>query len=312
MAIDTKPVEYIKRTRRYYQALGYGKPYDWAHFDVVPFTLPSKPVSECTVGIVSTAAPYHPNKGNQDPGAPYNAAAKFYSVYRLPVNPKPDLRISHVAIDRDHTTAEDQNSYLPLIALEAAWQQGRIGGLAKHVYGLPTNRSQLHTINVDCQDLLNLVREDGIDIVLLVPNCPVCHQSVSLAARTLEEAGILTVVLGCAKDIIEHVGVPRFLFSDFPLGNAAGIPNDTHCQQGLIDAALNLIETAITPRTTTQSHYKWPGNEQWKADYANSDRLSKEEILVKRAAFDAAKAEAKTSRHSKNTRSKSDSRPNGL
>ena len=34
--------------------------------------------------------------------------------------------------------------------------------------------------------------------------------------------GIPTVVMGCAKDIVEHCGVPRFLFSDFPLGNAAG------------------------------------------------------------------------------------------
>ena len=296
MTYDTEPVEYIRRTRRYYQALGYGKPYAWAHFESVPFTLPTKPTSECTVGIVSTAAPFNPAKGDQGPGAPYNASAKFFSVYRLPVNPKPDLRISHIAIDRDHTTAEDPGSYLPLEALEAAWQRGRIGNLAKHVFGLPTNRSQTKTINVDCQDLLKLVKEDRIDIIILVPNCPVCHQSISLAARTLEEAGVLTVILGCAKDIIEHAGVPRFLFSDFPLGNAAGIPGDIHCQQGLINAALELVETANAPRTTVQSPYKWPGAKQWKTDYSNPDRLSEEEIRSKRAAFDAAKAEAKSSR----------------
>ena len=53
-----------------------------------------------------------------------------------------------------------------------------------------------------------------------------CHQTVSLAARHLEENGIATVVMGCAKDIVEYCGVPRFLFSDFPLGNAAGRPTD--------------------------------------------------------------------------------------
>jgi len=40
----------------------------------------------------------------------------------------------------------------------------------------------------------------------------VCHQTVSLVARHLETNGIPTVVLGCAKDIVEHCGVPRFLF----------------------------------------------------------------------------------------------------
>ena len=291
---DTEPVEYIKRTRRYYQALGYETPYQWAHFESVPFTHPNKPISECTVGIVSTAAPFDPEKGDQGPGAVYNAAAKFYSVYRLPIDPKPDLRISHIAIDRDHTTAEDVNSYFPLEALQAAWQQGRVGELASHVYGLPTNRSHTKTINIDCQNLLEFVQKDRVDVALLVANCPVCHQSVSLAARTLEEAGVLTVILGCAKDIVEHVGVPRFLFSDFPLGNAAGIPGDIHCQQGVLDAALSLLETAKAPRTTVQSSYQWPGDDQWKNDYSNPDHLTAEEIRYKRAEFESAKAKAKS------------------
>jgi len=296
MESDSKPIEYIKRTRRYYQALGYETPYNWAKFDSVPFTLPRKPLPDCTVGIVSTAAPYHPDKGDQSPGAPYNAAAKFFSVYRVPILPKPDLRISHVGIDRDNTTAEDMASYLPLDALENAKQQGRIGQLANHVFGLPTNRSQANTIKVDCPALLKFAQEDDVDIVVLAPNCPVCHQSVSLAARTLEEAEIATVVLGCAKDIVERVGVPRLLFSDFPLGNAAGIPGDIDCQQGIINAALEMIETATAPRTTHQSTYTWPGTAQWKMDYSNPDKLTEQEILLRRATFDADKAKAKSVR----------------
>ena len=73
-------------------------------------------------------------------------------------------------------------------------------------------------------------RDDGVDAAILVANCPVCHQSIALTARALEEAGIATVVMGCAKDIVEHVGVPRLLFSDFPLGNAAGRPRDQESQ----------------------------------------------------------------------------------
>lgn len=293
MAFDSKPLAYIERTRRYYQALGYGNPYRWAHFDSVPFTVPAKPVSEFTAGIVTTAAPYQPDKGDQGPGAPYNASAKFFKVYRLPIHPVPDLRISHIGIDRDHTTAEDPGSYLPLAALQNASRQGHIKAIAEHVYGLPTNRSQAQT-QLDCQKLLGFVKEDDIDLIVLVPNCPVCHQSVSLAARTLEEAGVLTVIMGCAKDIVEQVGVPRFLFSDFPLGNAAGIPNDIPCQQALITAALSLITSATAPRTTIQSPYQWPGDNQWKADYSNPDKLSSEEIRLRREAFDEAKTVVKS------------------
>ena len=78
------------------------------------------------------------------------------------------------------------------------------------------------TLEIDCPEIVARCKADGVDAAILVANCPVCHQSVSLAARALEAAGIATVVMGCAKDIVEHVGVPRLLFSDFPLGNRGG------------------------------------------------------------------------------------------
>jgi len=58
-----------------------------------------------SVTIITTAAPFQPGQGDQGPGAPYNAAAKFYRVYSGATEGKPDLRISHVAIDRKQTTA---------------------------------------------------------------------------------------------------------------------------------------------------------------------------------------------------------------
>src|SRR5207248_2345336 len=83
--------------------------------------------------------------------------------------------------------------------------------------GAPTNRSHRVTIETDAPEILARCRADRVDAVVLVPNCPVCHQTVSLVARHLEAGGISTVVMGCAKDIVEHAAVPRFLFSDFPL-----------------------------------------------------------------------------------------------
>jgi len=85
----------------------------------------------------------------------------------------------------------------------------------------------------------------------------VCHQTVSLAARLLEENGIATVVMGCAKDIVEFVGVPRLLFSDFPLGNAAGRPNDPQSQAFTLELALRLLESAPAARSTVQSPLRW-------------------------------------------------------
>src|SRR5215471_15908600 len=101
------PIPYLRRIREYYQALGYGAPYEWAHYVDVPFQPLAKALSESRIALIVTAAPYQSDKGDQGPGAPYNAAAKFYTVYSRDSGEEHDLRIAHVAIDRKHTTAED-------------------------------------------------------------------------------------------------------------------------------------------------------------------------------------------------------------
>ena len=120
-----------------------------------------------------------------------------------------------------------------------------------------------------------------------------CHQTVSLAARHLEAKGIPTVIMGCAKDIVEHVGVPRFLFSDFPLGNPAGRPHDPESQMLTLELALRVLESAPAPRTTVENPLRWSDNPDWKLDFSNIARLSPEEIARRRAEFDRQKEIAK-------------------
>lgn len=294
--MSSEPIAYIDRTRAYYLALGYDNPYRWAQFDDVPFTAMQAPLAELTLAIVTTAALFQPGKGDQGPGAAYNADAKFYQVYEAPIDPAPDLRISHIAYDRDHTMAEDRASYFPLEVMLEAQKNGRIGRLAEVFFGLPTNRSQRVTMETDCPDLLQRLQHHAVDAVVLVPNCPVCHQSVALAARHLEAAGIMTVIMGCARDIVEEAGVPRFVFSDLPLGNSAGCPHDPDSQQQVMALALTALEEAAAPRHTVVSPLAWPGDPNWKESYSNPARLTAEEIAAKKAAFDAAKKTAKAKR----------------
>ena len=204
-----------------------------------------------------------------------------------------DLRISHVAIDRKHTTAEDQASYFPL----AGPAPRRRGGPHRPARAaLPRRADQpqpAHDARCRCAGDPGSLQADAVDAAILVANCPVCHQTVALVARLLERSGIATVVMGCAKDIVERAGVPRLLFSDFPLGNAAGRPNDLASQDFTLELALRLLESAPAPRTTVQSPLRWSDDPDWKLDYCNVDRLTPEEIGRRRAEFDEAKRQAK-------------------
>ena len=291
--LHDSPVPYMLRTRTYYQALGYTTPYRWAQYTEVPFAALPKPLSECRVALITTAAPYQPDKGDQGPGAPYNSAAKFYKVYSLSTEGEPDVRISHVGIDRKHTTAEDPNTWLPLAQMKRAAAEGRIGSVAPRFHGAPTNRSHRTTLDQDCPELLARLREDAVDAAILAANCPVCHQTIALSARHLEAGGLPTVVMGCAKDIVEHAGVARFLFSDFPLGNAAGRPHDVASQAKTLDLALDVLESARGPRTTVQSPLRWSDDPDWKLDFCNVERIPPEELARLRQSFDEQKEIAK-------------------
>lgn len=203
LAEDDAPIAYLQRTREWYLALGYGNPYQYAHFQGVPFQRLRKPLADCVVTLVTTAAPYQADKGPQGPGAPYNAAAKFFVPYTGDTASDHDVRIAHVAIDRMHTSMQDPNTWFPLPLLRRHAAEGRLV-LAPRFHGAPTNRSQRHTMDIDIPLVLQRCQEDGVDAAVLVANCPVCHQTLGLTARALEAAGIATVLLGCARDIVEH------------------------------------------------------------------------------------------------------------
>ncbi len=123
-----------------------------------------------------------------------------------------------------------------------------------------------------------------------------CHQTVSLIARHLEANGVPTVIMGCAKDLVEYCGAPRFLFSDFPLGNAAGKPNNPDSQAFTLELAMKVLETAPGPRTTVQSPLRWNADGRWKLDFSNIDQETPEELAARKKAFDEVKEVAKKRR----------------
>lgn len=161
-------VSYMERSRDYYLALGYPKPYEWAHLAEVPFTPLPKPLDQATVTVITTAAPITPDKGDQGPGAAMNPAAAFPEVYSAPTDDPPELGISHLHYDRIHAPAVDQRAFMPLAALAEAAAAGRIGALAPRFHGVPTRYSHRLSLRKDGPELLQKLREDGADAAILM------------------------------------------------------------------------------------------------------------------------------------------------
>jgi hypothetical protein len=157
-------VSYIDRTREYYAAQGYERPYAWARYAEVPFARLEKPLSESRVTVVTTASAFVGQEAKE------GVLRGSKEVWSGETAQSPErLYTDDLAWDKQTTHTDDVDSFLPLTHLRAAAKAGRIGSLAPRFHGVPTDYSQRRTLEQDAPEILARCREDDVDVALLVP-----------------------------------------------------------------------------------------------------------------------------------------------
>ena len=147
-------VSYIDKSRDYYAAQGYDRPYRWAVHEDAPFTTLTRGLNGVTVGIVTTAA-----RTLEDQRGPFAE----------PTQPTPaSMETSHLSWHKTATHTDDLGSFLPIEHLTALAEAGEIGALSERFYGLPTNYSHRRTVAWS-ERIVEWAHEDGVDLMLLVP-----------------------------------------------------------------------------------------------------------------------------------------------
>ena len=159
-----KFVSYIDRTREYYGAQGYEKPYAWARNTQAPFAPLAKPLAQSRVALVTTASPWREE-------APVDGVLRGSKQVWSGETATPPERLftDDLSWDKEATHTRDVESFLPIRRLQELEARGRIGSLAPRFHGVPTDYSQRRTIEQDAPEILARCREDGVDVALLVP-----------------------------------------------------------------------------------------------------------------------------------------------
>lgn len=221
-----------------------GESYPFVKNKRAPFTPARRALPMLNLALISSAGVYIDGTDPFDLSAP----GGDLNFREIPIEVEAaDFRFAAKGYDPT-AVQQDLNVQVPLERLMEFEVNGVIGQLNPVFWsfsGFITDAARLAAEMLP--KLIERVKRYEVQAALLIPASHLCHQSVSLAARALEQAGLPTMTLAVVKDVIESVRPPRAAFYEGELGSVAGRPNWPEHQRRILDEALRLIEPMDQP-----------------------------------------------------------------
>ena len=170
------------------------------------------------------------------------------TIREIPTEVHPrDLQFAARGYD-DQFVRADINAQLPLTRL-LEFEANRVIGQLNSVFwsfcGYITDAATFAESALP--KLIDRLSYYDVQGALLIPASELCHQSVGLAARAIELAGIPTVTLAVNQTAIERVRPPRAGFYQGDFGSVAGKPNFPEHQRRILEEALRWLEPMGEP-----------------------------------------------------------------
>jgi D-proline reductase (dithiol) PrdB len=221
-----------------------GESYPFVINKRAPFVPVRRALSMLSLALISSAGAY------LDGTEPFDVHAEGGDVNfrEIPIEVEAeDLRFAARGYD-PAAVQQDFNVQLPLVRL-CEFEANRIIGQLNPVFwsfcGFIADAARL--VDEMVPRLTERVKRYEVQAALLIPASRLCHQSVSLVARGLEQAGLPTMTLAIARDIVEDVRPPRAAVYNGEIGSVVGKPGWPEFQRRVLDEALRLIEPMDQP-----------------------------------------------------------------
>jgi D-proline reductase (dithiol) PrdB len=221
-----------------------GDSYPFVRNARAPFTPAHRSLSMMNLALISSAGGY------LDGTEPFdvNAADGDLTFREIPSEIEAsDLRFCARGYDPSYVQ-QDVNVQVPLTRL-SEFEANRIIGQLNSTFwsfcGFIPEAGRLVTEMVP--KLIERLQRYEVQGALLIPASRLCHQSVALAARAIEQASIPTMMLAVDRDTAENARPPRAGFYKGELGSVAGQVNWPEHQRRVLDEALRWIEPMGQP-----------------------------------------------------------------
>jgi D-proline reductase (dithiol) PrdB len=209
-----------------------------------PFTPARRSLPMLNLALISSAGAYIDGTDPFDTNAPDGD----FSFRELPSGiDLTDLRFAARGYDAT-LVHQDPNVQVPLARL-FEFESNRIIGQLNAAFwsfcGFMPDAARL--LSEMLPKLVERLTRYEVQAALLIPGSRLCHQSIALAARAIESAGIPTMMLAVEREVIDKARPPRAAFYEGQFGCVAGNPNWPEHQRRILDEALRWIEPMGEP-----------------------------------------------------------------
>lgn len=220
------------------------KGYPFVENVYAPFTPARRALPMLNLALISSAGAYIDGTDSFDT----EASDGDLSFKEIPVEIEAD-DLKYAARGYDpRAVNEDMNAQIPIDRLREYEENAVIGKLNQVWWSLVGHIPNAARIADElAPKLVERVVKSGVQSVLLIPASPLCHQTMGLLARAIEQQNIPTMMLAVDRKLADKVRPPRTAFYDGEFGSVAGKPNSKEYQLRVLDESLRWIETLDQP-----------------------------------------------------------------
>lgn len=201
----------------------------------------TKPLSEMTVAIASAAGVHRKDQER------FNLAGDF-TWRKIPNDStEDDLMVTHGGYDNSDVN-KDINCMFPITRLKELAAEGFIKACAPYHAGFMGGGGNIEKFtNETGPQIAEMLKNEGVDAVLLTAGWGTCHRSATIVQRAIESVGIPTIIIAALPPVVRQAGTPRAVAPMVPMGANAGAPHDVEMQTAIVKAALQQLEEIQTP-----------------------------------------------------------------
>ncbi len=218
--------------------------YPWVENIHAPFTPVRRALPMLNLALISSAGGYI---GGMD-AFNIDSPEGDVNFLEMPVEVEAgDMRYAAKGYD-PAAVREDRNSQIPIDRLSEYAANAVIGRLNNVWWSISSHIPNAARVAVElAPKLADRLQRYDVQAALLIPASRLCHQTLGIVARALEQSGIPTMTISVDPKLTDSVRPPRTAYYNGEFGSVAGKPNWREYQLRVLDEALRWTETFDQP-----------------------------------------------------------------